>query len=225
MPTDLLHTPLEEDLLDFENLLSLNDPMEMPSKTINPINQPKLNTNFKIPKVKNSNCIQKRKASVRPFKILPSSSTRKNLESETVIVHQSANSLELESKIAIQVKKEQNLSPRKPPNFDTSLNYALSPFINRFKIDTYHPYQNGNGAYRLVNAQLPHQHICVPAAFITAQMQTPILDSYTDQVQKNYINDLNRINQKHKTITVLREKNKDLSNKYLSLKTQVEGNY
>ena len=132
MPTDLLHTPLEEDLLDFENLLSLNDPMEMPSKIINPINQPKLNTNFKIPKVKNSNCIHKRKAIVRPFKIFPFSSTRQNLESETVIVHQSANSLELESKIAIQVKKEQNLSPRKPPNFDTSLNYALSPFINRF---------------------------------------------------------------------------------------------
>ena len=90
MPTDLLHTPLEEDLLDFENLLSLNDPMEMPSKIFNPINQPKMNTNFKIPKVKNFNCFQKRKAFVRPFKILPSSSTRQNLESETVIVHQSA---------------------------------------------------------------------------------------------------------------------------------------
>ena len=115
MPTDLLHTPLEEDLLDFENLMSLNEPMEMPSKIINPINQPKLNTNFKSPKVKNSNCIQKRKAIVRPFKILPSSSTRQNLDSETVIIHQSANSLELESKIAIQVKKERNLSPRKPP--------------------------------------------------------------------------------------------------------------
>ena len=120
MPTDLLQTPLEEDLLDYENLLSLNDPMEMPSKIINPINQPKLNTNFKIPKVKISNWIQKRKAIVRPLKILPSSSTRQNLESETVLVHQSANSLELESKIAIQVKKEQNLNPRKPPNFDTS---------------------------------------------------------------------------------------------------------
>ena len=127
--------------------------------------------------MKNSNCIQKRKAIVRPFKILPSSSTRQNLDSETVTVHQSANSLELESKIAIEVKKEQNLNPRKPPNFDTSLNYALSPFINRFKINTYHPYQNGNGAYRLVNPQLAHQQICVPAAFITVQMQTPILDS------------------------------------------------
>ena len=206
MPTDLLQTPLEEDLLDSENLLSLNDPMEMPSKIINPINQPKLNTNFKIPKVKNYICIQKKKAIVRPFKILTSSSNRQNLDTETVIVHQSANSLELETKIAIQVKKEQNLSPRKPPNFDTSLYYALSPFIHRFKIETYHSYENANDAYRLGNPQLPHQHIYVPAAFVTAQMQTPILDSYTDQVQKNYINDLNRINQMQKTITVLREK-------------------
>ena len=38
MPTDVLQTPLEEDLLDFVNLLSLNEPMEMPSKIINPIN-------------------------------------------------------------------------------------------------------------------------------------------------------------------------------------------
>ena len=37
-------------------------------------------------------------------------------------------------------------------------------------------------------------------------MQTPILDSYTDQVQKNYINNLHRINQMQKTITALREK-------------------
>ena len=87
MPADLLQTPLEEDLLNFENLLSLNDPMEMPSKIIIPINQPKLNTNFKIPKVKNSYGIQKRKTVVRPFKILPSSSTRQNLDCETVIVH------------------------------------------------------------------------------------------------------------------------------------------
>ena len=87
MPADLLQTPLEEDLLNFENLLSLNDPMEMPSKIINPINQPKLNINFKIPKVENSYGIQKRKAIVRPFKILPSSSTRQNLDCETVIVH------------------------------------------------------------------------------------------------------------------------------------------
>ena len=140
MPADLLQTPLEEDLLDFENFLSLNNPREMPSKIINPVNQPKLKTNFKNPKVKNSNGIQKRKAIVRPFKILPSSSTRQNLDSETVIIHQSANSLERESKNAIQVKKEQNLNPRKPPNFDTSLNYALSPFINRLNIETYHPY-------------------------------------------------------------------------------------
>ena len=111
MPTDLLHTPLEEDLLDFENLLSLNDPMEIPSKIINPFNQPKLNTNFKIPKVKNSNCIQKRKAIVRPFKILPSSSTRQNLESETVTVHQSANSLELESKPRFKSKRNKTLAP------------------------------------------------------------------------------------------------------------------
>ena len=96
--------------------------------------------------------------------------------------------------------------PQKPPNFDTSLKYALSPFINRFKIEIYQPYQNDNGAYRLVNPQLPHQHIYVPAAFITAQMQTPILDSYSDQVQKNYINYLNYINQTQKTITALRVK-------------------
>ena len=184
MPADLLQTPLEEDLLDFENLLSLDDPMEMPSKIINPIDQPKLNTNFKIPNVKTSNGVQKRKTIFRSFKIFPSSSTSQNLDSETVIVHQSANSLELESKIAIQVKKEQNLNPRKPPIFDTSLSYALSPFINQFKIETYHPNQNGNGAYRLVNPQLLNQHICVSAAFITAQMQTPNLDYYTDQVQK-----------------------------------------
>ena len=119
-PTDLLQTPLEEDLRDFENRLSLNDPMEMPPKIINPINQPKLNTNFTIPKVKQSNGIQKRKAIIRPFKILPSASTRQQLDSETIIVHQSANSLELETKIAIQVKKEQNLNHRKPPKFDTS---------------------------------------------------------------------------------------------------------
>ena len=92
------------------------------------------------------------------------------------------------------------------PNFDTSLNYALSPFINRLKIETYHPYQNGNGAYRLVNPQHTHQHICVPAAFITAQMQTPILDSYEDQEQKIYINDLNRIKQMQNTIKALRQK-------------------
>ena len=165
----------------------------MPPKIINPIIQPKLKAIFTIPKVKHSNGIQKRKAIIRPFKILPCS-TRQHLDSETIIVHKSANSLELETKIAIQVKKEQNLNPRKPPNFDTCLNYAVSPFINRFKIETYHPYQNGNSAYHLVNPQLPHQHICVPAAFITAQMQTPNLDPYMDQVQKNCISDLNRIN-------------------------------
>ena len=129
--------------------------MEMPPKIINPSNQPKVNINFTIPKMENSNGIQKRKIVIRPFKILPSSSTRQHLNSDTIIIHQSENSLELETKIAIQVKKEQNLNPRKPPNVDTSLNYALSPFINRFKIETYHPYQNGNGTYRLVNPQLP----------------------------------------------------------------------
>ena len=56
-------------------------------------------------------------------------------------------------------------------------------------------------------------------------MQTPILDPYTDQVQKNCINDLNRINQMQKTITALRGKNMELSNKHLSLKTHVEGKY
>ena len=182
--------------------------MGKPSKIISSINQPKLNTIFTIPNVKHSNGIQKRKAIVRPFKILPSSSssTRQHLESEFTIVHQTANSPELRTKIAIQVKKEQNLNSKKPPNFDISSNYALSPFTNRFKLETYRPNQNGNGAYHLVNSQLPHQHICVPAAFITAQMQTPILDSYTDQVQKNYMNNLNRINQMQKTITALREK-------------------
>ena len=54
---------LEQDLLDFKNLMSLNDPMKIPSKIINPINQPKLNTNVKIPKVKNSNCIRKNRSS------------------------------------------------------------------------------------------------------------------------------------------------------------------
>ena len=157
----------------------------MPPKIINPINQSKLKTRFTTPNVKHSNGIQKRKAIIRPSKTLPFSSTRQHLDFETIIVHQSANSLQLEPKIAIQVEKEQNLNPRKPPNFDTSLNYALSPFINRFKRQAYPSYQNGNDAYRLVNPQLPHQQTCVPAAFITAQMQTPILDSYTDQVQKN----------------------------------------
>ena len=33
------------------------------------------------------------------------------------------------------------------------------------------------------------------------------------------------MNQMQKTITALREKNKDLINEYLSLKTQLEGNY
>ena len=165
--------------------------MEIPFKIINPINQPKLNTNFTIPKVKQSNGIQKREAIIRPFKILPSSSTRQQLESETIIVHQSANSLEIETKIAIQVKKEQNLNHRKPPKFDTSSNYALSPFINQFKIKTYHPYQNGNGAYSLVNPQLPHQHICVPAAFITTQMRTPIFDN-TFQVAAKIVVDVDK---------------------------------
>ena len=155
IPADLLQTPLEEDLLVFEKLLSLNDLMEMPPKIINPSNQPKVNINFTIPKMENSIGIQKRKIFIQPFKILPSSSTRQHLNSETIIIHQSENSLELETKIAIQVKKEQNLNPRKPPNADTSLNYSLSPFINRFKIETYHTYQNGNGTYRLVNPQLP----------------------------------------------------------------------
>ena len=137
-----------------------------------------------------------------------------------MIVHQSANSPELGTIIAIQVKKEHNLNQGKPLNFHTSLNYALAPFINRFKIENYHPYQNDYSAYRPVNPQLPHQHFCVPAAFITAEMQTPILECYTDQVQKNYISYLNRINQCRKPF-----KNKDLGNEYLSLKTQVEGNY
>ena len=174
--------------------------------------------------MKHSNGIQK-KAIVRLFKILSSSSTRQHLDFESILVHQSAISLNLETKVAIQVKNEQNLNPRKPPNFDASSKYTLSPFFNQFRIETYHPYQNGKGAYRLVNPQLAHQHICVPAAFITAQMQTSILDSYTDQVQKTYINDLNRINQVRKTIKVLWKKNKHLSNKFLSLKTHVEGNY
>ena len=78
--------------------------MEMPPKIINPIIQPKLKTNFTIPKVKHSNGIQKRKAIIRPFKILLCS-TRQHLDSETIIVHKSANSLELETKIGIQVKK------------------------------------------------------------------------------------------------------------------------
>ena len=71
IPADLLQTPLEEDLLDFENLLSSNDPIEMPHKLINQINRPKLNTNFTILKVKHSNGIQKRKSIICPFKILP----------------------------------------------------------------------------------------------------------------------------------------------------------
>ena len=113
---------LRKTCLISKTFLSLNDAMEMPSKTINPINQPKLNTNFITPKMKHSNGIQKRKAIIRPFKILPFSSTRQHLDSETIIVHQSANSVELETKIAIQVKMEQNINTRKPPKFDTSLN-------------------------------------------------------------------------------------------------------
>ena len=69
--------------------------------------QPKLNTNFKIPRVKHTNGIQKRKTIIRFFKILPSSSTRQHLDYETMIVHQSANSLELE--------KSRSKSKRKKP--------------------------------------------------------------------------------------------------------------
>ena len=79
--------------------------------------QPKLNTNFTIPKSKHSNGIQKSKAIIGPFKLIPSSSTRQHLDSETNIkIHQSADSLELETKIAIQVKKEKT-STTKTTNF------------------------------------------------------------------------------------------------------------
>ena len=85
------------------------------------------------------------------------------------------------------------------PNYDTNLIYQLQPNINRFNRIGYLPHK---GSYLLANYNLQGQTIQVPFDNITANL-TPQLDTFTYQVQQNFLTDRQRSQQLEQRITEL----------------------
>ena len=84
---------------------------------------------------------------------------------------------ELNTKLHIQLERERYINSNSDPGFDMDLNYALNPLFNRFKLEAYHPIKKNS----LTNSLLEYQKIYVPAKYLTAKLQNPQLDDYTEQ--------------------------------------------
>ena len=85
------------------------------------------------------------------------------------------------------------------PNYDTNLIYQLQPNINRFNLIGYLSNKN---SYLLTNHNLQGQTIQVPFDNITANL-TPQLDTFTYQVQQNFLTERQRSQQLEQRITEL----------------------
>ena len=85
------------------------------------------------------------------------------------------------------------------PNYDTNLIYQLQPNINRFNLIGYLSNKN---SYLLTNHNLQGQTIQVPFDNITANL-TPQLDTFTYQVQQNFLTERQRSQQLEQRITKL----------------------
>ena len=85
------------------------------------------------------------------------------------------------------------------PNYDTNLIYQLQPNINRFNLIGYLSNKN---SYLLTNHNLQGQTIQVPFDKITANL-TPQLDTFTYQVQQNFLTERQRSQQLEQRITEL----------------------
>ena len=86
------------------------------------------------------------------------------------------------------------------------LNYASNPLINRFKLEAYHPIKKCS----ITNSLLEYQKIYVPAKNLTAKLQTPQLDDYTEQIQRSHINETHQTWELKKQIHNLKTKNHQL---------------
>ena len=85
------------------------------------------------------------------------------------------------------------------PNYDTNLIYQLQPNNNRFNLIGYLSNKN---IYLLTNHNLQGQTIQVPFDNITANL-TPQLDTFTYQVQQNFLTERQRSQQLEQRITEL----------------------
>ena len=85
------------------------------------------------------------------------------------------------------------------PNYDTNLIYQLQPNINRFNLIGYLSNKN---TYLLTNHNLQGQTIQVPFDNITANL-TPQLDTFTYQVQQNFLTERQRSQQLEQRINEL----------------------
>ena len=85
------------------------------------------------------------------------------------------------------------------PNYDTNLIYQLQPNINRFNLIGYLSNKN---SYLLTNHNLQGQTIQVPFDNITANLN-PQLDTFTYQVQQNFLTERQRSQQLEQRITEL----------------------
>ena len=92
------------------------------------------------------------------------------------------------------------------PNYDTNLIYQLQPNINRFNLIGYLSNKN---SYLLPNHNLQGQTIQVPFDNITANL-TPQLDTFTYQVQQNFLTERQRYQQLEQRITELQLENANL---------------
>ena len=85
------------------------------------------------------------------------------------------------------------------PNYDINLIYQLQPNINRFNLIGYLSNKN---SYLLTNHNLQGQTIQVPFDNITANLN-PQLDTFTYQVQQNFLTERQRSQQLEQRITEL----------------------
>ena len=85
------------------------------------------------------------------------------------------------------------------PNYDTNLIYQLQPNINRFNLIGYLSNKN---SYLLTNHNLQGQTIQVPFDNITANLN-PQLDTFTYQLQQNFLTERQRSQQLEQRITEL----------------------
>ena len=240
---------LDDDLRDFEDLLSLlppTDPLDSQisaliqqptvSTTTTPTAKPTstrsfveplLQTNsavpitiaskppplkvsspdFRIPLVPSNSKIKKRTQIVRPYKILTTNTPVSTSQYPTTIRRQPLHPAELNTKLHIQLEREQYINSDSNPGFDMDLNYALNPLINRFKLEAYHPIKK---MFSITNSLLEYQKIYVPAKYLTAKLQTPKLDDYTEQIQRSHILETHQIRELKKQIHNLKTKNHQL---------------
>ena len=116
---------------------------------------------------------------MRPYKILTANTPVSLSQYPMTIRRQPLHPTELKTKLHIQLESERYINSNSNPGFDMDLNYTLSPLINRFKLEADHPIKK---MYSISNSLLEYQKMYVPAKYLTAKLQTPQLDDYTEQI-------------------------------------------